>query len=159
MNVLFTGSSFFFGLFCLLKATPMAYGGCQARGPIRAVATGHSHSHSHAGSESSATYTIAHGNTRSLTHWTKPGMEPKSSWMLVRFANHWAMTGTPRGSSIWHTVLGDDEDKVATESPGCSFTSKPSGETDLVTREWWPRVGEAGQEPRRAKEAEKILYT
>ena len=33
----------------------------------------------------SAIYTIAHGNARSSTHWTRPGMEPKSSWILIRF--------------------------------------------------------------------------
>ena len=43
----------------------------------------------------SATYTIAYGNTRSLTYWARPGIEPVSSWMLVEFVNHWAMMGTP----------------------------------------------------------------
>ena len=33
--------------------------------------------------------------TRSLTHWARPGIEPVSSWLLVRFANHWATMGTP----------------------------------------------------------------
>ena len=33
----------------------------------------------------SVTYTITHGNTRSLTHWARPGIEPVSSWMLVGF--------------------------------------------------------------------------
>ena len=33
----------------------------------------------------SATYTTAHGNTGSLTHWVRPGIKPLSSWMLVRF--------------------------------------------------------------------------
>ena len=33
----------------------------------------------------SATYTIAHGNARSLTHWARPGIEPMSSWILVGF--------------------------------------------------------------------------
>ena len=33
----------------------------------------------------SATYTIAHCNARSLTHWAGPGIKPASSWMLVRF--------------------------------------------------------------------------
>ena len=44
---------FFFCLFCLrfFRATPMAYGGSQARGPIGAVATGLCHSHSNARSE------------------------------------------------------------------------------------------------------------
>ena len=35
----------------------------------------------------SSTYTTAHGNTRSLTHWARPGFEPASSWILVRFVS------------------------------------------------------------------------
>ena len=31
------------------------------------------------------TYTTAHGNTRSLTHWARPGIEPTTSWFLVGF--------------------------------------------------------------------------
>ena len=59
--------SFFF--FCLFRATPAAYVGSQARGRIFTAASLH-HSPS---------------NTGSLTHWAWPGMEPKSSWILVRF--------------------------------------------------------------------------
>ena len=33
----------------------------------------------------SAAYTTVHGNTRSLTHWARLGIELPSSWMLVRF--------------------------------------------------------------------------
>jgi len=33
----------------------------------------------------SVTYTTALHNTRSVTHWTGPGIEPASSWILVRF--------------------------------------------------------------------------
>ena len=33
----------------------------------------------------SATYTAAHSNARSLTHWAKPGTESTSSWILVGF--------------------------------------------------------------------------
>ena len=33
----------------------------------------------------SLTYTTVHGNTRSLTHWVRPGIEPTYSWMLVGF--------------------------------------------------------------------------
>ena len=33
----------------------------------------------------SATYTEAHGNTGSLTHWVRPRIEPASSWILVGF--------------------------------------------------------------------------
>ena len=31
----------------------------------------------------SATYTTAHSNAGSLTHWARPGMEPMSSWIPV----------------------------------------------------------------------------
>ena len=33
----------------------------------------------------SVTYTTAHGNTRSLTHQVRPGIEPMSLWIQVRF--------------------------------------------------------------------------
>ena len=33
----------------------------------------------------STTYTIAHSNMESLSHWTRPGMEPATSWFLVGF--------------------------------------------------------------------------
>ena len=44
----------------------------------------------------SATCTTVHGNTGSLTHWAKPGIEPTTSWFLVGFVIYWATTGTPR---------------------------------------------------------------
>ena len=43
-------SSFFF-LFCLFRAAPVAYGGSQGRGLVRAVAVGLCQSHSTSGSE------------------------------------------------------------------------------------------------------------
>ena len=42
---------FFLGLFAFSRATPMAYGGSQARGPIGATAAGLHQNHSNAGSE------------------------------------------------------------------------------------------------------------
>ena len=35
----------------------------------------------------SVTYTIANSNTESLTHWARPGVEPSTSWLLVRFVS------------------------------------------------------------------------
>ena len=49
----------------------------------------------------SVTYTIAHGNTRSLTHWAGLGIKPTSSWILARFLTYWATTGTPRFFGMW----------------------------------------------------------
>ena len=60
-----------------------------------ATAAGLYHNHRNSGSEPCLTYTTAHSNAGSLNHWVRPGIEPMFSWMLVRFVNHWAMTGTP----------------------------------------------------------------
>ena len=35
----------------------------------------------------SVTYTTAHGNARSITHRERPGIEPATSWFLVRFVS------------------------------------------------------------------------
>ena len=48
----------------LFRAAPIAYGGSQARGQILR----HSHRNIRSIQAVSATYTTAHGNTRSLTH-------------------------------------------------------------------------------------------
>ena len=52
-------------------------------------------------------WTASHGNTRSLTRWLKPGIEPTSSWISVGFVNHWATTGTPLSLifEAWYYVL------------------------------------------------------
>ena len=51
-NILHKGkTSTFFGLFAISSAAPMAYGDSQARGRIRAIATGLCQSHSNIGSK------------------------------------------------------------------------------------------------------------
>ena len=71
---------FFFCLFvffCLfLRAAPMAYGSSQGRCLTGAAAI---------------PFTIAHGNTGSLTHSVGPGIKPASSWILV-----WFVTAEPQ---------------------------------------------------------------
>jgi len=91
---------FFVFCFCLFRATPEAHGGSQARGRIAAVAIGLRHSYSSMGSKPCLTCTTAHSNARSLTHWARPGIEPESSWILVRSVNHWTTTGTPGGAGL-----------------------------------------------------------
>ena len=82
--------------FCLFGAAPTAYGSSRARGQIGATAARLHHSHSnHQIWTVSVTYTTAHNNARSLIHWVRPGIELTTSWFLVRYINHWAMTGTP----------------------------------------------------------------
>lgn len=76
-----TENSLYF-CFIFFKAAPMAYWGSQARGQFRAVATGLHHSHSNTRSKLHMTYTTAHVNTGSLTHWGRQGMESASSKIL-----------------------------------------------------------------------------
>ena len=90
---------------CLFRATPLAYGDSQARGLVGAAAAGHCHTQQLRIQAASVTYTTAHGNAASLTHWARPEIEPTSSWMLVRFVNCWATTGTPQVSSFKGTNL------------------------------------------------------
>ena len=63
---------FFFLVFCLLRAAPVAYGDFQARVLIGAVAASLHQSHSqcqiHQIRGASATHTTAHGNAGSSTH-------------------------------------------------------------------------------------------
>ena len=79
----------FFFFFCLFRAAPVAYGASQARGLIGAIAAGLHHKHSNARSKpiwaESVNYTATHSNTRSLAHWTRPEIEPPTSWFLVGF--------------------------------------------------------------------------
>ena len=77
--LLFCNLIFFSFLFFLFRATPVAYGGSQARGQIGATATDLHHSHSNVGC---------------LTHRAKPGIEPATSWFLgelVSAAPRWEL--------------------------------------------------------------------
>ena len=87
--------------FLLFRKAPMAYGGSQARGQIRAAAAGLCHRHINARFKpllQLPPQLIAKPDP--LTHWARPGIEPASSWMLVGFLTHWATMGTP----ILHSV-------------------------------------------------------
>ena len=43
----------------------------------------------------SANYAAAYGNTGSLTHWVRPGIEPASSQRSIGSLIHWVTVGTP----------------------------------------------------------------
>ena len=71
----------------LFRAAPTAYGGFQARGRISYSCHPTPQPQQCGIWAPSATYTTAHGNAGSLTHWARPGIEPASSWMLIRFVS------------------------------------------------------------------------
>ena len=63
----------------LFRATPVAYGGSQAMGPIGATAASLHHTHSNTRSSH-----ICDLNHRSIPG-ARPGIEPATSWFLVGF--------------------------------------------------------------------------
>ena len=82
--------------FFLFRATLMAYGSFQAGGLIWSYSCWpRPQLQQHQIQATSAAYTTAHRNTRSLTHWVGSGMEPTSSWMLVGF-----IITEPKGNSL-----------------------------------------------------------
>ena len=72
--------TFFFFFF---RAANAAHGSSQARDQIRAAAAGLCHSQSNTRSKLRLWPTPQ--LTGSLTQWARPGIEPVSSWILVRF--------------------------------------------------------------------------
>ena len=98
--------------FFLSRATPVVYGSSQARDRIWAAAAGLHHSHSNAGSQAlSATYTVAHNNAGSLTHWARPGIKPASSWVC----NHLSHNGNSQDSNfdIYKVEIETDLKEIA----------------------------------------------
>ena len=88
---------FFFLSFCLFRVTPIAYGGSQARGSNQSCCYRPTPQPQQRQIwAASVTYTTAHGNARSSTHWVRPGMEPATSRFLFRFvstAPRWELWG------------------------------------------------------------------
>ena len=77
------GRTDYLSLLFLFRAAPVAYGSSQARGRIRAVASGLCHNHSNARSKPHLwTALQLAAMPRSLTCWMRPGIEPTSSRML-----------------------------------------------------------------------------
>ena len=105
------------------RAAPKAYGGSQARGRIGVVAAGLPHSHN---------------NARSLAHWARPGIEPVSSWILVRF-----ISTEPHGNSYRNFLKWCTGRSNAEHSSG-----SPSGlgdSTGLIDVWLKPQEGKGGR--------------
>ena len=77
---------FVFWFFWLFRATPVAYGSSQARElPNWSCSCQLTpQPEPHRIRDTSATYTSAHSNAGSFTHGVRPGIEPATSWRLVR---------------------------------------------------------------------------
>ena len=83
MLIFIVDLTFFFFFF---RVVPVACGSSQARSQIVAVATGlHPQPQKHQIRDASVTCTTAHDNAGSVIHYARPGIEPASSWIVVRF--------------------------------------------------------------------------
>ena len=80
---------FLFIYLFILRAVYTTHGGSQVRGPVGAVADGLCHSHSNTRSEQrlQSVPQLMAIPTGSSTHWVRPGVEPVSSWTLLRFVS------------------------------------------------------------------------
>ena len=74
--------------FCLLGAAPVAHEGAQTRGPIGTVAASLRHNNSGSEPYLEPTPQLTATLDPRPTHRARPGIEPRSSWILVGFANH-----------------------------------------------------------------------
>ena len=84
--------SFFSFFFCLFRAEPMTYGGFPGQRSNQSYSCWPTPQPQECQIwATSMTYTTAHHNARSLTHWAGPGIGPESSWMLLGF-----ITNEPR---------------------------------------------------------------
>ena len=81
--------------FILFWATPVAYGCSWAGGWIGCSYRPIPQPRQHQIQAASMSYPATCSNTGSLTHWVRQGIEPASSWILVRFLTGWATVGTP----------------------------------------------------------------
>ena len=123
--------------FVFSLATTMACGGSQARGLIEATAAGlcHSNARSAAYTTESATYTTAHGNAGSLTHWARLRIKLTTSWFLDllttepwqellhsifkavrgRLSLHWARNPVPPCCTCWLPNHSENDAETTTD--------------------------------------------
>lgn len=77
----------FFFFFWLFRAALVTYASSQTRGQMGSVAAGLQHSHSHAGSEPCLRPTPCSRQCQIPDQGARLGIEPESSWTLVRFVS------------------------------------------------------------------------
>ena len=86
----------------LFMDAPAAYASSQARGRTRAAAAGlcMAQPQQHGNQAASVTYAAAHGNARSLTHSSRLGIKPASSWTRCQVLNPPSHSGNSSTSLI-----------------------------------------------------------
>ena len=78
----------------------------------------------------SVTYITVQSNTWSLTHWARPGMEPTSSRILVRFVNCWATMGASQSlfffklKILWKYTMEENFSNIYSDLGNFNWESK-----------------------------------
>ena len=128
----------------------MAYGSSQARGQTGAAAAGLHHTHSNARSEQHLQPTPQLKATPDPTHWVRPGVEPASSWIPVRFvstAPQWELSKSYFKTNFLSVSAGFLEAEPETEIHSVGFSErKPS----------WDTIGEGGWQERAVEEVRQM---
>ena len=94
---------FFFFFFLSFRSTPVVNGSFQAKGSNQSYSCQPMlQSQQCRVPAMSVTYTTTHGNVRSLTQWSRPGIKPESSWILVRFITTEPQQELQKTFYIWH---------------------------------------------------------
>ena len=142
--------------FWLFGTTFAAYGSSQARSWIRGAAAGLCHSHNSERSEP-CPWPMACGGSQARGHssqqhwvlnpWARPGIEPTSAWIPVRFVICWATAGTPwalffilfcffgLAYGTWK-FLGQKSNPHHSSNPG-GYSDSAGSLTCYATRELW----------------------
>ena len=114
------------------------------KGRIEATAAGLHHSHSNNRSELCLRPTPQLMAVPALTHWAGLGIEPASSWILVRFINCWATKRTPLSCFVlfcfglaWSMWKFPGWVLNLYHSSDLSHSSLASSLTHCTTRELW----------------------
>ena len=95
--------------------------------------------HQHRIQATSATYTTAHSNARSLTHQARPGIELEIPWFLVGF-----VSAAPRPELQEHCFLNTEEEQHMGAKPRLYqtiFPPRSGSDISDPSQLWWPRQG------------------
>ena len=107
-----------FSKFFFLRATPEAYGGSQDGVRWSYSCRPTLEPQQRQIRVESATYTTAHGNAGSLTHWARPGIKPSASWFLVGF-----VSAAPRQELLIQQIFEDSCPRHVL-GPDCTMIGK-----------------------------------
>ena len=98
-------SAFFVCLFVFLGPNPWHMEVPRLRVELELHDLHHSHNNARSKPRLRPTYTTAHGNVGSLTHWARPAIEPISSWIQIGFLTTVPRRELPTFFTSWYPEM------------------------------------------------------